>query len=969
MTENVVDHFATATSSLLELVDKGELAVLGDMYDISLVSGRSTRRKRGPEEEEQDGGLMEKPDLGGGTSEQADIPPPKGFDGSSPLNFASWSPNSPPGQAALPMSTSHSLPGRARGKHARHLSLANFDPGDNYTSFPVRTPRASKRSSWAPEWSASPARGANEVTPSRPSNHRRITEADEEGETEPESGKGGLEYPQVEDRPYIASADTSQTQALGGNDTSSVESRPIRLRTPDLPATPYTPKRSSPLRRRTSSIELGDYPKRHIMPIVPPTPVRSDRSGSASDFDSRSGPGLLPSPFSSNRESIPITLSMSSPVPNPKRRSLQNLPYYHTPALDPVSPGRPRVGGTDLTRTRSLQHSDLQALRSRSTTPARRSSMVVHPRVDVPFRAHRLSHSSSLSIPFDRQHLLNPDEFGSNTPPVVPASMATPPSSGGKRPRSASVSPLTLPGLKAACLGLHLRRRRLGCCLLALKFASSPEKDGYWVEVQRIVDELRMGIMGEVVALESQLDEMHATPETASRGDIARNPVLPPWMSMPSMPSTGKHSSLEKTDFAPRTPDEAVLLEQIESLSSGLAETWQNLQRVRETLLTDGYAPSRFSAVSQSINVGLAEIGADIEAAWGRIRRDLGGMIRDWERGREAAGNMSASRKAHLASAEGDGAGGHGALSDLPDFMRSWQDPNDEDGMVPSLDLGMSTSGSGSGSGSTRSTSIETDRLLSDPDSADHHEEHGSRPGKNLKDMEVIDFLPPPGIDAVFEADIESVQLGSDKEVLKGMSKVERIELMKVARERGIGLGELIRRNGGFNASGPGAEGEGEEQGRRREEAEAEEAEKRFRFRAQMGGEVVGELKSMIGMIRRRKGVADDGDGDEPSRAVVHGGQDGGTPGREGPMDIAVSNPDSARIRRDEEVMLNGDMQSATPTSEGGGESTGDETISVPLSDPLPLDFREELKRAFVFPRLEQRGQGGEEDEGGEVET
>jgi hypothetical protein len=95
-------------------------------------------------------------------------------------------------------------------------------------------------------------------------------------------------------------------------------------------------------------------------------------------------------------------------------------------------------------------------------------------------------------------------------------------------------------------------------------------------------------------------------------------------------------------------------------------------------------------------------------------------------------------------------------------------------------------------------------------------------------------------VDEVYEADSTVGQEGY-RVVLKGLSRDERIRLTKEARAKGVSverlLGEEDRGEGGGGAKGR----VGNEQERERE----------VRMR---GGEVVHELKGMIGMIRRRKG-------------------------------------------------------------------------------------------------------------------
>jgi hypothetical protein len=164
----------------------------------------------------------------------------------------------------------------------------------------------------------------------------------------------------------------------------------------------------------------------------------------------------------------------------------------------------------------------------------------------------------------------------------------------------------------------------------------------------------------------------------------------------------------------------------------------------------------------------------------------------------------------------------------VPDFLRAWE----EDGA------------DGETAGSTSLDTANTSGF-SEPAELDPDERENRALLEQMSDGRT-DFLPPPGIDEVYEADSTFGQEGY-RVVLKGLSRDERIRLTKEARAKGMSVERLLEEEG----RGEGGAGVGGRVGNE------QEREREVRMR---GGEVVHELKGMIGLIRRRKGHGTDVD-------------------------------------------------------------------------------------------------------------
>ena len=672
LTIDMTDHLASATSQLTDLVDKDELAVLNDMYDIPSTASSSSRRPGRSGTEEEDDLVFNMTE----SWKTSSVPSPR-------QPRLSLSPQGPsPTYSTFPIPHSQSVPSVHR--KPRHLyplqssPLARLSqpnsPEDRFTSLPSRTPRSHKRMSWGPE--NSPMNRLDVLAPALTIRSRRMSR------NSPNSKWTEHDDDAQDDGSSCDSRRTSWSEhhVLGSG-------RPVS-------PNPLTANNYTPVRPTVADTQLGHG---RTMSHSPNTPV-------------------TPNP------------------PNPKRLSLQNMPYYRSSGDEDSSPEH-------LVRTRARPQSDIQTLRSRNATGSRQSLNTARPTSDA------LDRTSPMTV------------LTSPTPPPIR--------------RMVSISPLTLHSLKASCLGIHLRRRRVACCLLGLRF--DVEGGEYWREVAAIMRILTVDIEAELAKLDDAVTSaLEESPSISDDVDLDRAP----WKStndaaMPVASSSGV------ADFAPRTSDEAALAERIDGLRKTLEKTWADLATVR-----------RLSDVQE------------LEHKWSTVRGDLGELVREWERGKDVVGRMTSTAKPpHPGpSSPSSPQTGRGSTPDaLPQFMRHWTQETDE----------------------SPSTSFETDVQPASLDSQDDDDaEQGSMSEK----------LPRPGLDVVFEADLSTAARVRERSAL---SREERIALSKMAREEGLSLNDLLKRQAGEEVMSKGDHGDIVEQ----------------------GGMVVDELKTMIGMIRARKGV------------------------------------------------------------------------------------------------------------------
>lgn len=720
LTDNMTDHIATATSTLLKMTDRNKLGVLGEMYDIPVVGSSFYSRRRANESFSSDG-------------EQADqtVPSPR----RTPVR-----PLSTPSPSRIPQAGS--LRRYGHSGRSQHMSIMSMpDPNDRFTQIPERTPRLSKRAS------QERATSRKSWNPENIHHERRIMEADEKADNSFVSAQSSEE------------GDKTLVQALRGSLSPDPNTSPeLSMSTPTTPVTPITKRRPistsfkhipSPLSRRLSQVsETGLIPLR-----TAPLAYRS-RTNSSS---------LLPSPFETDFPSSPIrptefsarVLGSSDDDPGRKRRSLQNMPYYPSSENDHLS-------GADLTRTRSMPISDLQTLRSAQSTGSR------------PRRSSVNRDLTSAGLGLGLPNIFLPDKRSSF------ASVSSPLSRTAIK-RINSVSPLTTPALTASSLGIHLKRRRMACCLLGLRFEES--NNMYWEEISSTLKELSRKIKEEREVVEDVLRKV--------RKNMAIKEALDDLVGGHSGFSDMGISTVEATfpfptilndqqrDFAPKTSDQQLLVEHIDKMTSSMVKAWGELANLRSTLGREGEG--------------------ETSERWAKVRKSLGEVIREWERGREVSSRMDErGQEEALGNDEVEEESDEVQEPKMPDFLRAWEDTS-----------------------TSRSTSLETDRQSFI--NKVHLAEHLSTSPHHDDSSVVLDQLPPPGKDTVFES--VSAPLPRAKAILNGMTREERIKLMREVREKGVNIEDLL----GV------AEMRKDEDARKR------------------GGELVSELERVIDVIRKMK--------------------------------------------------------------------------------------------------------------------
>ncbi|CAK9784754.1 hypothetical protein CC85DRAFT_285230 [Cutaneotrichosporon oleaginosum] len=593
--EDMTDSLATATSSLTTMCDRSELTVLSNMYDVQLVGGQRRRRPSSSDEEDASPSAIHKH-------------------------------NRPRAGSSGPMSPPASLPASLLSPTARHArtpirALAPpFDANDRFTKLPSRASPRFNRTSYSVDWNARPQRP-----------FRSETDVRSDGE---EGSDSVLSAASTESSCMPASIpdDRSLAGAL---------SPPLVLK-----GLPFTPKRASPLIQTLARLEMPEWSRQPPTPSfhsISATPGQSPFRRSLQDI------AYIPSPPVSSHEQAQnlavarATTSMSSD----KRRSLQTPFGAGYPAIDYTRDDVALATSSNLTRTRSLPHSDTARVQ-RAQTAA--SSMRTSPgsnttRPDSPSGLRRLSLLSDRTRPSipstpgsKRTSLLFPDamtrdasSLGYGRSPLRPPPMQ----------RGASISPLTLGGLRASCLGVHLKRRRMACCLLGLRFRE-PEESGYWDEVDLVLRGV-MDTMSEAIArleaLRADAEREAASAQAIAAAASKSYPATPP-------PKRGLMSLLGNQDFAPRDSTEQAVLSSMDDLQHLLARVWAKTEEVRG-LIVDGES--------------------DLSMVWADMRNDIGNMLRHVDRNRlrlEATTDADSPEREETP-----------VPPRIPEFARSWAEP------------------------------------------------------------------------------------------------------------------------------------------------------------------------------------------------------------------------------------------------------------------------------------------------------
>lgn len=733
---DMTDSLAATTSTLIPMADRSELTVLGDMYDIPVLGNRRRRASSSSSEE----------------STTAPVP-----------------------HRHRSLSTSAAVTSDDPGTSA---SVA-ADPSDRFTPLPVRHLRHKRSTSRNidPSPTASPLRPYSQHYSQL---HSRDTSAEGSRGHDDESG-GSTEGPdQLGSRPGPA----GRAALLS-----------------------YTPKRASPLTHGT--LDRGDA---QSGPAPAPSAYPGTRTTSPTSFHMRPSqspfrrslqdiPYIHSTPSSSAEQAAELAKARaSSNMSSAKRRSLQtpyNLDLQREQALVEASAGLTRA--TSLTYGRSAHSDALAALEGKRpaepikglrpltmtaslSTPGRRLSSAAEgrPHISPPRQPihqqqprqqevaeSRSRNRNSIILDSGSAAMAHSDAVSSRRSSTTLEAASSPDSAAGTSKRSSlltdqgpagkrvqalmeqsslglghspraaslgvpafqrvpSVSPLTLGGLKASSHGVHLKRRRVACCLLGLRFSeprtpSSSYWDAVCSEMEKLAAAMALGRESLDTAREEVEREVAATralAESARRYSMPASSVhsVSPERAGPRSERTSLDGPV---DFAPRSDP---MLSSVDELQRTLARVWAKCDELR----------SRGVALEPEV---VAQIWAD-------VRADVGGMLRSVERGREAVRPPSEAGGTDPTDSE---IMPISASSDMePGFLRAWADADAEE--------------------SAQREAEEIERLVAGEDH-DQHEAHD-------------EFLPPPGIDEVFEAAIPP----APPRARSGLSREERIKAAKEAR-------------------------------------------------------------------------------------------------------------------------------------------------------------------------------------------
>lgn len=784
---DMTDSLAATTSTLIPMADRSELAVLGDMYDIPVLGNRRRRASSSSSE--------------GSTT-------------------------TPVPHRQRSLSTSEAV---TTGDDPSTPAAAAADASDRFTPLPVRHLRHKRSESRGLGFDHSPA-----ASPLRPYHAQHQREASVE--TRQHDGDEAMSVASTSTDSSSLAPSSLPEQLNGSRPPVGPASRAVMMS--------FTPKRASPLAHTGNSLERPD--------------------AAPSSFPANAAPSSFPA---SARTTSPTSFHMR-PSQSPFRRSLQDIPYIHTPpsstaeqaaelakarATSNMSSAKRRslqtpynldlqreqvlveanAGG--LTRASSLQytnrsaHSDaLAALEGKRnvtepvrsglrpltmsaslSTPNKRASSVWNTQISLPKSTPQPQVVESKSR--NRNSIILDSGSGGTAAMAQSEAMSSKRSSttlegqtllsspdgsaaskrssllldqgpAGKRvqqllveqsqnalglghsPRSASlgvhqpfqrvpsISPLTLGGLKASCHGVHLKRRRVACCLLGLRFAE-PRSSSYWDDVcgemRKLTEAMALGresLDGAREDVERELSAQRALAESATRH------------SSPAAPLGNVDDG--PVEFAPRSDP---MLSSVDELQRTLARVWARCDELRQRGVT---------------------LEPDILASiWADVRSDVGGMLRQVERGREAVRSTNVSEAGATDPTDSEIMPISASSADMePGFLGAWEVDAEED---------------------------EIERLVAGedvpPDSEPYQE-----------------FLPPPGIDEVFEAAIPPAP-PRPKTIL---SRDERIKAAKEARARGAAMDRLTA-----NSKEPSPEPE-------------------------VRGQVMQELEGVFGVIRQRKGYS-----------------------------------------------------------------------------------------------------------------
>lgn len=590
--EDMTDSLASATSSLTGMCDRSELTVLAEMYDVQLTGNQRRRRASSSDDEDNASPSVAQKGLRPRASSSA---------------AAMVSPDSIRGSLLSPRE-------RVEARTPiRALAPSPLDMNDRFTKLPPRASPRFSRTSWSTDWNT-------RSRPYRPESDVRSVEGDDGSDsgvmsaTSTESSSMPASLP--DDRLYVGAL-----------------SPPLMSK-----GLPFTPKRASPLVQTVARLEMPEWSRQ---PPTPPFPIVNGSRPSHSPFRrSLNEIPYIPSPPVSSQEKAQTlavaraTASMSSD----KRRSLQTPFHAPIPVLDFGREDVALATSTNLTRARSLPHSEKARVQPSSlrTSPGNHTA---HPDSPGLKRLSLVSDRTRPSTPGSgskRTSLLFPDAAHRD---AASLGYGRPPNHPGPPSRIPSISPLTLGGLRASCLGVHLKRRRMACCLLGLRFRES-EESGYWDEVDLVL----RGVMDTMSDALTRLEVLRADAERDNAAVQAIAAAASQGFAASPSPSRAVPSLIRGNDFAPRDSAEQVVLSSMDDLQRLLARVWARTDEVR-ALVADGET--------------------DFSAVWADMRNDIGNMLRHVDRNRlrlEAEEDEREREETPMPP-------------QLPEFVRAWDDP------------------------------------------------------------------------------------------------------------------------------------------------------------------------------------------------------------------------------------------------------------------------------------------------------
>ncbi|KAI0272799.1 hypothetical protein BC834DRAFT_858399 [Gloeopeniophorella convolvens] len=349
----------------------------------------------------------------------------------------------------------------------------------------------------------------------------------------------------------------------------------------------------------------------------------------------------------------------------------------------------------------------------------------------------RLSHKSSLHSLFTAPSPQSPSRF---------TTMQT------------SRHPLSLSALTLAVNGALSARRYAASHLLALRFVSDDgveageresESEGYWDDVREVMALLTSALTSATAPLVEALDAAEAD-HMRAQNPTPGSPLSPSSSASPLSLSLrhghvrGSSSSTQPVSFAPLPSHLSRFAAHVDALSGALKDAREHLEACVMSLRT-GPPP------------GADVPPADTPAmqAYERLRRELGIALRECERGRAPLLELLSPPPPPPADDDED------------------EDDEEED-RVPALGADAESS--------------DSEKDAPPPPSVVHA--HGAPDVAVVVDVE--ERLPPPGIEQVFEADVDADALPGLARARSKLSRAERIAAAKARRAAGLdalGLG------------------------------------------------------------------------------------------------------------------------------------------------------------------------------------